>query len=83
MLISDIGMPGSDGFHFVRQVQQAGLTIPAIALTAYGQGEDAERALGVSSGLGGRSVAPSPEHAYSRRSRSIATGILRAASFTV
>ena len=43
LLLSDIGMPGEDGISFIRKVRRmttiAG-SIPAIALTAYGQPED-------------------------------------------
>lgn len=44
MLISDIGMPGEDGFSLVRRVRGLGASqggaIPAIALTAYTRDED-------------------------------------------
>ncbi|HET7057241.1 MAG TPA: ATP-binding protein, partial [Nitrospiraceae bacterium] len=49
VLISDIGMPGEDGYEFIRKVRkmdpdQNGC-IPAVALTAYARGEDRIRAL--------------------------------------
>jgi CheY-like chemotaxis protein len=49
ILISDIGMPGSDGYDFIRQVRglpvAAGGRIAAIALTAYTRVEDRLQAL--------------------------------------
>jgi CheY-like chemotaxis protein len=48
VLLSDIGMPGEDGYSFIRQVRaldkERGGTIPALALTAYTRPEDAARA---------------------------------------
>jgi PAS domain S-box-containing protein len=48
-LVSDIGMPGEDGYTFIRKVralnrEQGGRT-PAVALTAYARMEDRTRAL--------------------------------------
>jgi signal transduction histidine kinase/CheY-like chemotaxis protein len=48
VLVSDIGMPGTDGYALIRQVralprEQAG--IPAIALTAFARNDDRARAL--------------------------------------
>ena len=49
LLISDIGMPGMDGYDLIRQVrkQEAGTQkpIPAIALTAYARVQDRMRAI--------------------------------------
>jgi CheY-like chemotaxis protein len=49
VLISDIGMPGMDGYGFIRNVralsQEDGGRTPAIALTAYGQSSDRRDAL--------------------------------------
>jgi PAS domain S-box-containing protein len=49
ILISDIGMPGVDGYDLIRQVRnlprQRGGKIPAIALTAYTRTEDRLQAL--------------------------------------
>jgi PAS domain S-box-containing protein len=45
MLISDIGMPGEDGYSLIRRVRSAGNGVPAIALTAYARPDDHRRAL--------------------------------------
>ena len=47
VIVSDIGMPGGDGYSFIRQVQElsACRETPAIALTAYAEPEDRIRAL--------------------------------------
>lgn len=49
ILISDIAMPGEDGYELIRQVktlaEQERQTPPAIALTAYARDEDRTRAL--------------------------------------
>lgn len=48
-IVSDIGMPGVDGYMFLRKVRELpaerGGQIPAIALTAYGSPADRSRAL--------------------------------------
>lgn len=48
LLVSDIGMPGMDGFDFVRAVRQLpaanGGSLPAVALSAYAADSDRERA---------------------------------------
>jgi CheY-like chemotaxis protein len=49
VLVSDIGMPGADGYDLITRVrareQEHGGRIPAIALTAYASEEDRDRAL--------------------------------------
>lgn len=49
VIISDVGMPGVDGYEFIRKVRslppERGGKIPAVALTAYARGEDRLRAL--------------------------------------
>jgi PAS domain S-box-containing protein len=49
VLVSDIGMPGEDGYDLIRQVrskkEHEGGTIPAIALTGYTAAQDGERAI--------------------------------------
>ena len=49
VLISDIGMPGVDGYAFIRQIRQLpaaeGGDISAVALTAYARSEDRLKAL--------------------------------------
>ena len=49
VLVSDIGLPGTDGYALIRQIRcrdaHAGGTIPAIALTAYARAEDRAQAI--------------------------------------
>jgi PAS domain S-box-containing protein len=48
VIVSDIGMPGQDGYTFIRKVRGLGAEVggvPAIALTAYARAEDRMRAL--------------------------------------
>ena len=49
VLVSDIEMPGTDGFGFLRRVralaEEEGGAIPAVALTAYVRDEERERIL--------------------------------------
>ncbi len=49
MLISDIGMPGKDGYQFIREIrakpQSQGGQISAVALTAFARSEDRTRAM--------------------------------------
>ncbi|HEX4886385.1 MAG TPA: PAS domain-containing protein [Casimicrobiaceae bacterium] len=49
ILVSDIGMPGTDGYEFLRKVRALGTErggqIPAIALTAFARAEDRMQAL--------------------------------------
>jgi CheY-like chemotaxis protein len=49
VLVSDIGMPGVDGYEFLRRVRSMSHAtagrIPAIALTAFARSEDRTRAL--------------------------------------
>src|SRR5262249_55924888 len=49
LLISDIGMPGEDGYDLIRRVRAIevddGRRTPAIALTGYATREDGERAI--------------------------------------
>ncbi len=48
VLVSDIGMPGSDGYELIRRVRALSLTVrhvPAIAVTAYADAEDRTQAL--------------------------------------
>jgi len=49
VLVSDIGMPGEDGYALIRKVRQFGdgsRDIPAVALTAYARESDKEKAIG-------------------------------------
>ena len=49
LVLSDIGMPGEDGYFLIQQVRsldaEIGGRIPAIALTAYASDQDRERAI--------------------------------------
>ena len=47
VLISDIGMPGQDGYQLIRQIRQRAELerLPAVALTAFARAEDRIRAL--------------------------------------
>ncbi|HVR75480.1 MAG TPA: PAS domain S-box protein [Planctomycetota bacterium] len=49
VIVSDIGMPGEDGYAFIKKVRSLlpaeGGTTPAVALTAYARSEDRSRAL--------------------------------------
>ena len=49
VMVTDLGMPGEDGYSLIRRVREweeaRGAYIPAVALTAYGRVEDRVRAL--------------------------------------
>lgn len=49
VLVSDIGMPGEDGYELIRQLRrlpsEAGGQIPALALTAFARSDDRRRAI--------------------------------------
>lgn len=45
VIVSDIGMPGTDGYAFIRDVRRQGVTTPAVALTAFARAEDRIRAI--------------------------------------
>jgi PAS domain S-box-containing protein len=49
VVVTDIGMPGEDGYYFLRELRKLpidrGGQLPAIALTAYATGDDRKRAL--------------------------------------
>jgi PAS domain S-box-containing protein len=45
VLVSDLGMPGEDGFQLIRQVRARGQKLPAVALTAFTWESDRQRAL--------------------------------------
>jgi CheY-like chemotaxis protein len=49
LLVSDVGMPGTDGYELLKQVRALGEArggkLPAIALTAFARSEDRTRAL--------------------------------------
>lgn len=48
VLVSDIGMPGTDGYQLIRKIRETeakGARLPALALTAFARGQDRKRAL--------------------------------------
>src|SRR5690349_3643772 len=45
LIVSDVRMPGMDGFEFIKAVQESGLEIPIICITAYGSVEAAVTAI--------------------------------------
>ncbi len=45
VLLSDIAMPGTDGYELIRLLRRRGETLPAVALTAFARSEDRVRAL--------------------------------------
>jgi CheY-like chemotaxis protein/anti-sigma regulatory factor (Ser/Thr protein kinase) len=45
LLVSDIGMPGRDGYDLVKEMRARGIDIPAVALTAFARSEDRVMAL--------------------------------------
>jgi signal transduction histidine kinase len=56
VIVSDIGMPGRDGYELIKECRARGLTTPAIAVTAYARSEDRTKAL--SSGYQGHVAKP-------------------------
>jgi CheY-like chemotaxis protein len=44
VIISDIGMPGVDGYEFMKEVRKRGIVVPSVALTAFAQDEDRDKA---------------------------------------
>ena len=45
VIVSDIGMPGEDGYSLIRKIRESGNRIPAVALTAFARTEDRFQAL--------------------------------------
>jgi len=45
IIISDIAMPGRDGFDLIRSLRANDITKPAVALSAFARAEDREHAL--------------------------------------
>ncbi|HEY0791956.1 MAG TPA: ATP-binding protein [Chthoniobacterales bacterium] len=76
VIVSDIGMPGEDGYSFVKTLRsrppdQGGL-IPALALTAFAKQEDKRRAL--AAGFNGHMAKPVDMHELTRRVAELASG---------
>jgi signal transduction histidine kinase/FixJ family two-component response regulator len=45
LILSDIGMPGTDGYQFMEEARRKGITVPAVALTAFARSEDRVRSI--------------------------------------
>jgi PAS domain S-box-containing protein len=45
VIVSDIGMPGQDGYEFIRSLRNSGNKTPAVALTAFARAEDRIRSI--------------------------------------
>jgi CheY-like chemotaxis protein len=45
LILSDIGMPGTDGYQFIQEARRRGITVPAVALTAFARSEDRLRSI--------------------------------------
>lgn len=45
VIVSDIGMPGRDGYELMKDLRARGVTAPAVALTAYARSSDRTKAL--------------------------------------
>jgi PAS domain S-box-containing protein len=48
VLVSDVGMPGMDGYHLIREIRASetkAQRLPAVALTAFARAEDRKRAM--------------------------------------
>ena len=45
VIVSDIGMPGEDGYMLIKKIRESGNKIPAVALTAFARTEDRFQAL--------------------------------------
>ena len=79
LVVSDLGMPGEDGYDLIRKIRATGRsadTLPAIALTAFARDEDRNRAL--DAGYQYHVVKPvQPEHLLRIVSELTRTGPLR------
>ena len=56
VLVSDIGMPGKDGYALIKELRSLDILLPAIALTAFARSEDRTKAL--NSGFQGHVAKP-------------------------
>ncbi len=43
IIVSDLGMPGEDGYSLIRRLRQSGSIVPAVAVTAFARSEDEAR----------------------------------------
>jgi PAS domain S-box-containing protein len=76
VLVSDIGMPGRDGYDLIRCVRRNGRTperLPAVALTAYAREEDARLAL--AAGFQLHVAKPADAHRLVHAVRQLAQGL--------
>jgi signal transduction histidine kinase/CheY-like chemotaxis protein len=73
LIIADLGMPGEDGYAFIRGVRQSnGRQIPAIALSAYADRESRRAAL--AAGFDAFLAKPTRQHALVELARSVLNG---------
>jgi PAS domain S-box-containing protein len=56
LLVSDIAMPGVDGYELLGRLRSLGVGVPAVAVSAYARPED--RAMALAAGYGGYCVKP-------------------------
>lgn len=56
LILSDLDLPGMDGFALCRDLRRAGVRSPLVALTAFAESE--EKALGMASGFDGYLTKP-------------------------
>jgi CheY-like chemotaxis protein len=76
VLVSDIGMPGRDGYDLIRTLRSNGIAaaqLPAVALTAYAREEDASLAL--AAGFQRHIAKPADAHGLIHAVRQLAHGL--------
>jgi PAS domain S-box-containing protein len=78
-IVADIGLPGMDGYDFLRKARQlpAAACIPALALTGYGQDSDVQRSH--DAGYAGHFVKPVNIEVLDQRLRALVTDSLPSA----
>jgi CheY-like chemotaxis protein len=75
LLVSDVGMPGQDGYDLIRKVRDLGWTshvLPAIALTAYAREDDRQRA--ILAGYQAHFIKPPDVREFLARARTLVEG---------